>query len=727
MRYLTALLLLIPATLLFARLTRAEPLVTPGYAVNYYLSEIDGSYQPYGVYIPDPYRPDEPHPVVLHLHGFGGRLGGFSRWQREWADSNGWILAYPDGRGSNNYDGIGEDDLFRVLDDLKARYHVDEDRIYLTGGSMGGHGSFRMPLRYPHIFTAGAPIAGWTDYREFYPHFYEQAEGPKLPEYVDPSRRPILETASSLWQVENGRYNWLLIGYGTWDYVNPPSNAEQVVQRAREFGFQGVTARGDWGGHGAGYDTEEIYNWFLGKARVRKPENPTYVTNTVKYNRGHWLRIDRLRVFNQWARLSARARRQVIQVEASNVARYTLLDEGNPVDFTKNVTVYTNGLLSYQGVPNGPLTLEARTDERHRVVGWGTPQPPLRHGPAKRHGLQGPIADAFLSRFVVVYGTTGTRAETRRNYEDALRFCAEWNNWMTLHWGWEKPPKERMRNWWEAPYPMRPGAYTPENQPLLRPIRDTELTDEQIASANLLLFGDLKSHATIARIAGELPLTLTRSGVIAGNRTYAGPSINYVFVAPNPLNPNRYVVVSRGYLSSRIDPYSSSPSTVGKDLEALPFFWPDYVIWDGNRKPAPTVQSPFVYLPETYLEAGYFDDGWALDANPPGTTAFIDGDGQEGVYASPVEIALVAEDQTGGFGVARTEYRLNGGPWEEYTGPILVESPGNHVLQFRSVDRCGRFLYEVNDGHSRGYDAPGNVEAVRSVSFRVTAKRSASR
>jgi len=33
----------------------------------------------------------------------------------------------------------------------------------------------------------------------------------------------------------------------------------------------------------------------------------------------------------------------------------------------------------------------------------------------------------------------------------------------------------------------------------------------------------------------------------------------------------------------------------------------------------------------------------------------------------------------------------------------------------------------VNDGHSRGYDAPGNVEAVRSVSFRVTAKRSASR
>ena len=138
---------------------------------------------------------------------------------------------------------------------------------------------------------------------------------------------------------------------------------------------------------------------------------------------------------------------------------------------------------------------------------------------------------------------------------------------------------------------LRPGSVHSGEPALLLPIRDTELTDEQIASANLLPFGDLKSHATIAQIAEELPLTLTRSGVIAGNRTYAGPSINYVFTAPNPLNPNRYVVVSRGYLSVGLTPYSSSPSTVGKDLEALPFFWPDYVIWDANRKPAPTVQS----------------------------------------------------------------------------------------------------------------------------------------
>ena len=718
MRYLAGIPPLVLSVLLFAHLSRAEPLITPGFAVNYYLSDIDGTYQPYGVYLPDPYDPGVLHPVVLHLHGFGGRLSGFSAWQMDWADAHGWILAHPDGRGSNNYDGIGEDDLFRVLDDLKLRYHVDEDRIYLTGGSMGGHGSFRMPLRFPHVFTAGAPIAGWTDYREFYGHFYEQADPPRLPEYVDPSRRPLLETASSLWQVENAKYVWLLIGYGTWDYVNPPSNAEQIVQRLQEFGYTGYTARGDWGGHGAGYDIEEVYNYFRTKVRVRRPPAPVYVTNTLKYNRGYWLRLDALRSNLQWARLAARAVGSTIEVEASNVARYTLLAEENPVDLSGPVTVYTNGLLSYQGVPGGDLTIAAQMDAGYRIVGWQPADDAALPAVRKRHGLQGPLHDAFLSRFVVTYGTAGSRAETERNRRDALRFCAEWNHWMVAHWSWQTP-KERRDNWWEPPYPAKAGAYIPETQPLLTPIPDTTVTDEQLSGANLVLFGDAQTHHLIAQIADALPIRLQENGVRLGSRLYTGPTVNYVFIAPNPLNPQRYVVVSRGYLSSRIDPYRHPGGAVGKDLEALPFYWPDYVVWTSAREPARTVQAPFVYLPETYLEAGYFDDEWRLDDDPPATTPFFSAEPVGDAYPAPVEIALVAEDRPGGFGVARTEYALDGGAWTEYTGPIRVALPGEHVLQFRSVDRCGRFFYETQGGRTRGLDAPGNVEPTRRITFRV--------
>lgn len=714
MRWLVTLICGTIGVLTFARLIRAAPMIVSGYAVNYYVSSIDGSFQPYGVYIPNPYDSGRAHPVVIHMHGFGGRLGGFSPWQTDWADAKGWILISSDGRGNNNYDGIGEDDLFRILDDIKARYRIDEDRIYLTGGSMGGHGAYRMPLRFPHIFTAGAPIAGWTDYRDFYTRYYEQSEGTRAPDYVDPSRRPILETASSLWQTENGKYIYLLMGYGTWDYINAPSNAEQVVQRMQEFGYKRHAARGDWGGHMAGYDTEEIYNYFEGKVREHRVPAPVYVTNTVKYNRAYWIRTDRLRVQNEWSRLAAKAEGDVVHVEAENVAAYTLLPDDSPLDFQQPLTVYTNGLLTYQGTPNGPLSIEARYDDRYRVVGWAQSAPPAADAPVrKRHGLQGPLNDAYLSRFVVTYGTAGTLEDTARNRRDALRFCAEWNNWMVCHWSWGRPPRSRRTNWFEPPYPFKPGDLIPEDQPLLLPIKDTEITDEQIANANLVLYGDPRTHRLIARIRDRLPLALTDSGVSMGSRSYAGPSVNYTFICPNPLNPAHYVVVSRGYLSSRIDPYKDSVGATGKDLEALPFFWPDYVIWDGDRLPGRTVQSPFVYLPETYLEAGYFDENWRLDSDPPGTTAFVSGED------APVDVALVAEDRPGGFGVAYSEYRLDGGPWTQYAGPIRISQPGEHFLQYRSVDRCGQFVYERVDGHNRGRDADGNVEPVREMKVRV--------
>ena len=188
-------LLLIPATLLFARLTRAEPLVTPGYAVNYYLSGdrwlLPALWSPY----PDPYRPEEPHPVVLHLHGFGGRLGGGSAVAESGPIPTAGSSLTPMAAAATTMTASAR--MTSSACSMTSRRGTTWMRIGSTsrGGSMGGHGSFRMPLRYPHIFTAGAPIAGWTDYREFYAHFYEQARGAEAPGLCGPSRRPILETA----------------------------------------------------------------------------------------------------------------------------------------------------------------------------------------------------------------------------------------------------------------------------------------------------------------------------------------------------------------------------------------------------------------------------------------------------------------------------------------------------------------------------------------------------
>lgn len=78
------------------------------------------------------------------------------------------------------------------------------------------------------------------------------------------------------------------------------------------------------------------------------------------------------------------------------------------------------------------------------------------------------------------------------------------------------------------------------------------------------------------------------------------------------------------------------------------------------------------------------------DATPPVTEILLEPafpNGLDGWYVSPVTVALVATDE--GTGVARTEYSLDGGPWQEYQHPFPVTADGRHTIRFRSVDQAG--------------------------------------
>ncbi|HWK26536.1 MAG TPA: alkaline phosphatase [Solirubrobacter sp.] len=89
------------------------------------------------------------------------------------------------------------------------------------------------------------------------------------------------------------------------------------------------------------------------------------------------------------------------------------------------------------------------------------------------------------------------------------------------------------------------------------------------------------------------------------------------------------------------------------------------------------------------------------DAVAPVTTAAVSpaADGVDGWHhAGPVTVTLSATDE-GGSGVARTEYRVGGGTWTEYTAPVSL--PATATVEFRSVDR------------------EGNVEAIRSVAVKI--------
>src|SRR5206468_11878401 len=80
------------------------------------------------------------------------------------------LVVSPLGRGElMGYDGLGGDDVMRVLADVRRAYDVDPERISLTGLSMGGGGTWQIGLRHPELFAAIAPVCGVTDVRKWIP------------------------------------------------------------------------------------------------------------------------------------------------------------------------------------------------------------------------------------------------------------------------------------------------------------------------------------------------------------------------------------------------------------------------------------------------------------------------------------------------------------------------------------------------------------------------------
>ncbi len=131
-----------------------------------YRSEVDKELQPYRVFVPAKYDPAKPTPLVVALHGMGGDENSyFTAYdngiiKRE-AEARGYLVVCPKGRGTASmYAGTAERDVMDVIAAMRRDYNVDADRIYLTGHSMGGYGTWSIAPKYPDLFAAIAPIAG---------------------------------------------------------------------------------------------------------------------------------------------------------------------------------------------------------------------------------------------------------------------------------------------------------------------------------------------------------------------------------------------------------------------------------------------------------------------------------------------------------------------------------------------------------------------------------------
>lgn len=137
-------------------------------------SEITGETRRYAVLLPKDYHRNRGDwPAILYLHGLGEsgddltQLMAHGLIREATLDMDlPFVIIAPQAMMTMDY-RLGwrnnEADVLKVLREAQKKYRIDPDRIYLTGNSMGGIGSFYMASRHPDLFAAVAPIAGQGD------------------------------------------------------------------------------------------------------------------------------------------------------------------------------------------------------------------------------------------------------------------------------------------------------------------------------------------------------------------------------------------------------------------------------------------------------------------------------------------------------------------------------------------------------------------------------------
>ncbi len=157
----------IAVVLLFAAFARAaEP--EAGKQVELSFKTSDAAEVGYLLYLPESFKPGTTLPVMLFLHGRGesdGPLSVVGKWGPPQLVARGeklpYILVSPQCPKADNWSSSTQQTrITELLDSIVSKFGGNKDRIYLTGLSMGGSGSWRMAADHPERFAAVVPICG---------------------------------------------------------------------------------------------------------------------------------------------------------------------------------------------------------------------------------------------------------------------------------------------------------------------------------------------------------------------------------------------------------------------------------------------------------------------------------------------------------------------------------------------------------------------------------------
>jgi len=521
-----------------------------GLVARGYRSAIDGSVQPYGLVVPADWKPgDKPRPLHFWFHGRGEKLTELdfiAQRQRTPGEfvPEGAIVCHLYGRYCNANHFAGEVDLFEALADIRKHYAIDENRIVIRGFSMGGAACWHFALHHPGEWAAAAPGAGFSETEEFFSGTLYGKDATPPPWW----ERHLWRWYDATVVARN------LAGLPLIAYSGEVDRQKQAADIMLRF----AAKEGRAFSHVIGPDTphkyhpdskpviEKFVDMALVKGRDTAPKSVSFSTYTLIYPKRAWVEI--LGMEKQWERadVDAAIEKDTLTVKTKNVSALRL----------------TPGTTAKKLVIDGITTpLETGKTLLRKTAGkW---QPGAESTEGKRPGMCGPVDHAFMSSFLHVRPTgqpfhAVTAAWAKSELDHAL-------------WSW--------RRVFRGDAPVK---------------NDAAISDEDIKNNNLVLWGDPSSNAVLKKIAARLPLKWSKEKLEF--RGYSLDAANYapILILPNPLNPQKYIVLNSGHTFREFALLNNSDQTPKL---------PDWAIVD-VRTPANAKWPGLIH------DAGFFNESW---------------------------------------------------------------------------------------------------------------------
>lgn len=535
-----------------------------------FVSEIDGSVQYYAVNPADALPGDDsPKAIFLSVHGASVEATN----QANAYSSKSWgHLICPTNRRPYGFawEEWGLIDGMEVLADAKRIYNYDKERIYLTGHSMGGHGSWMLSQSYPDQFAATAPCAGYGSLRGYASRFEggEEEEG----EMSDLFQRLYNQHDGPL-MAENNIGQAVYIFHGDADPTVPVSEARKMRDRLEELGHRDFVHY-EHPGAGHWWDASDepgasCVDWpamfDLFARRTLPPADAVRQVDFMTCEPGisawrNWAGILAQRKQIEPSRVSLRhdpyKRRFVGTTE--NVARLAIkLDHVSPGGA---LTVDIDGaVIEDIAYPEGEkkIWLE-RVEDEWKVIDRPSP---AEKGPHR----SGPFKAALNDRVVFVYGTAGT---------------AEENAWALG----------------KATFDAQEFYY--RGNASIEVIADADFDAAVYPDRGVVLYGNADTNSAWSGLLGESPVQVTRSSVRVGERKVEGEDLACMFVRPRADSDKAMVaaISGTGLKGLRLN-------------DRLP------IHTSGARYPDVTVLEPTAYLSgmNGVVAAGYFGIDWSID------------------------------------------------------------------------------------------------------------------